>query len=614
MIRRLAVATLALAAWMAAVGVEAQQNSPRDLWPQAASAARENDYDGANKGLNDLLATEKTHGIDSFPMYAATAAGLASAAGPQNPELTNWATKAAIALDPRSPAVAFSEADRARRKNDWPGAIKLALQGFARVFGNYRTNLLSRADLLIVASAAILVTAILFAIALFIRYGRSVAHDFREMVSRRTSGGTVSVLAFALLFLPLFLWLGPMWLLLYWFVVCFGYASIGERIATVVLLVLIALLPLALDWTADRVAGVDSPVIMAAVSSSTHAYQPEALRRMQELIGLAPDQAALQVLTGNLLNFEGAEDQAENYYRRAIQLNPTYAGAQVNLGNLLFLKNEFPAAINAYEKAEKSDPNLAIAYYNHSVAASEIYKYDLQGQMLDRARRADRSFVERVTANPPPQKIVMYSPTIAEAWGVRDRIQNKPAVRALFGNYSTFDAMNSASNPLTLGAVLALLLALILWTLRRRNGFANACIKCGRTFCYRCKSARESSTYCTQCIHIYLKRDGVSIDTKRKKLEEVSDHQAAVQIRNRVFATFLPGSAQMLEGRTVTGALGIFFFALFVMIAIFTGRLAPALGPVADVAQLLVRIAAITVAVILWLTMSLPVYRRRAVP
>jgi hypothetical protein len=186
-------------------------------------------------------------------------------------------------------------------------------------------------------------------------------------------------------------------------------------------------------------------------------------------------------------------------------------------------------------------------------------------------------------------------------------------VNALFGNYSTFDPLRSALNPLTLGALTALLLAVLLWLKRRRNGFANACIKCGRTFCHRCKSARESSTYCTQCIHIYLKRDGVSLDTKRKKLEEVSDHQVAVLRRNRLFATFLPGSAQLMEGRMISGMIGFFLFALFVAIAVFVGRLAPALGPAADFAQLLVRVGAIVLALIVWLTLSLPVYRRRAV-
>ncbi|MFP5246836.1 MAG: hypothetical protein ACLGH0_09085, partial [Thermoanaerobaculia bacterium] len=255
---------------------------------------------------------------------------------------------------------------------------------------------------------------------------------------------------------------------------------------------------------------------------------------------------------------------------------------------------------------------LAIAYYNHSVASGETYKFDQQAKMLESARNVDRSFVDRATRNPPPQKIIMYNPPLDEAWRVHDEVTTRQAARAQFGNYSVFDPLRAATNPVTIGALASLLLALLLWTKRRKSGLANACIKCGRTFCHRCKSARESTTYCTQCIHIYLKRDGVSLDTKRLKLEEVADHQAGVSRRNKLFATFIPGAAQRMEGRTVSGAIGTVLFALFVAIAILVGRLAPALGPAAEVAQLIVRIGAIVIAVILWLTLSLPVYRRRS--
>jgi hypothetical protein len=312
-------------------------------------------------------------------------------------------------------------------------------------------------------------------------------------------------------------------------------------------------------------------------------------------------------------SFEGNEDQAQQFYNRAVELRPTYAGAHVNLGNLMFLNNEFQAAMTEYEKAQRADPKLALAFYNHSVASGETYKFDQQTQMLDSARKLNRAFVERVARVAPPQKVVMYSPSIDEAWAVARETAQRPAARALFGNYSTFNFVNSALNPLTIGALVSLLLGAMLWLRRRRVGLANSCIKCGRTFCPRCKSARESTTYCTQCIHIYLKRDGVSIETKRKKLEEVTGHQTAIVRRNRLFATLLPGAAQMMEGRVVTGTLGAFFFGLFVAIAILVGRLAPAIGPSADVAQLLVRIAAIVVAVILWFVLAMPVYRRRSV-
>jgi len=612
--RRLAAVAFALATLAATESVRAQ-SSPRDLWPQAAASARDGDIEAATKRTTELVTAGRTYGIKTFPLYAASAAGLAgeAEATKDGAPLAAWASATAAKLDGNSPAVVFNEADRAGRKQDWAAAVTLALHGYMRVLRDYRTNLLSRADLLMVASLALTVTAAIFGIALFIRYGRSMAHDFREMLSTRFHGGSVSVLAFALLFFPLFLWLGPIWLIFYWFAIFFPYATAAERVAAVVLLLLMAAVPVAVDATANRVADVESPVLLAAISSEQQAYQPEALRRLQELIAVVPDHPTLQLLMGNMQAFEGQDDQAGQHYRRAIELRPNYAGAHVNLGNLLFLNNEFQAAMTEYEKAQQADPTLAIAFYNHSVASGETYKFDQQAKMLEMARNAGPAFVERVTRNPPPQKIVMYNPALDEAWKITDDLSRRPAARALFGNYSIFDPVRSALNAVTIGSVAALLLAVLLWSRRRKHGLAGACIKCGRTFCHRCKSARESSTYCTQCIHIYLKRDGVSLDTKRMKLDEVTEHQTGMVRRNRLFATFLPGAAQMLEGRTTSGALGLFFFALFVAMAALVGRLAPALGPIADVAQAIVRIVAIAVAVILWLTLSLPVYRRRSV-
>ncbi|HUP60534.1 MAG TPA: hypothetical protein VNA69_08975 [Thermoanaerobaculia bacterium] len=621
---RLALAALAVAA-LTTPATRAQQSdlvlgagsgpsafAPRDIWPQAAAAARDGDLDAAEKQTNNLISTGRAYGVTTFPLYASSASGLASEFAKSKPELAAWAAKTATRLHGNSPAVIFSEADRHAASNDWGKAIPLALQGYARVFGNYRTRLLSRADLLMMIAMAIVVTAIVFALALFFRYGRSMAHDFREILSARLHGGSVSVLAFALLFLPLFLWLGPLWLVFYWMAIFFAYATVPERIGIAVLLILAAVAPVVVDAAANWIAGVESPVVTAAIASESQAYHPDALRRLQELVAVVPDNAMLHLLMGNMQTFEGLDDQAALHYRRAAELRRDYAGAHVNRGNLHFVNKEFQAAITEYEKAERADPSLAIAFYNHSVAAGETYKFDQQAQMLEKARAADRSLIERLSRK-SGDKIAMYHPPISEAWEVTRAVSKRKAARALFANYSNFDPFRSATNPITLGGLLALIAGVLTWLKRRKTGFANACIKCGRTFCPRCKSARESATYCTQCIHIYLKRDGVSLDTKRKKLEEVTDHQSAVTRRNRIFATFLPGSAQLMEGRMIRGAIGIFLFALFAGIAIFAGRLAPALGPVADVAQLIVRIASTLLAVVVWFTMSLPVYRRRSV-
>ena len=610
--RTLAVFVVLTWVCLAALQVRAEQVSPRDIWPQATAAADAGDFDTAFKKTNELTDIGGKYGIKTFPVYATSAVAFARQASTKgNKSAADWGNKAADQLDPNSSSVAFSKADAAAERKDWANALPAAVRGFAKTFSSYRTRLLGRSDFLIVLMAALAVTVIVFAVALFVRYGRSMAHDFREILGTRVRGGTVTVLAFALLFLPLFLWLGPMWLICYWLIIFFGYANLPERVTIIVLGLLVALSPVILDLSANWIAGVDGPVILSAIASEEQSYYPEAVRRLQDLVNLVPDNDTLHLLLGNLYLQEDDEQQAAVHYRRALELRDS-AGAHVNLGNLNFLNNDFAAAITEYEKAEKLDQHLAIAFYNHSVASGETYKFDAQAQQLNQAKRIDRAAIERLSSNPPTQKIVVYRPPISQAWQIASSIARRGIARALFGNYAWFDPTISARNPITLGGVLVAILAPLLYLKRRGNGFAGSCIKCGRTFCHRCKSARESTTYCTQCIHIYLKRDGVSLDTKRTKLDEVNTHSSSLTRRNKLFATFLPGSAQLLEGRTTAGLIGVYIFLFFVALALLVGRLAPVLGP-AQVPTLIVRGVAVLVALMIWFVLTLPVYRRRAV-
>jgi tetratricopeptide (TPR) repeat protein len=609
--KRLVVCSLVAWVCLGSIAARAGQASPRDIWPQATAAAQNGDIDAAVKKTSELVDAAKNLGIRAFPIYAAAAAALARQADREKDKArAEWAAKAADQLDTTSASVAFSKADRAAGAGQYGQALPAAIKGLTKTFSSYRTKILSRADLIITLISAIVITAILFAIALFVRYGRAMAHDFRELLASRFHGGSVTVLAFALLFLPLFLWLGPIWLVFYWFVIFFGYATVSERLVIVVLTVLLGTAPIVLDLVAHWIAAVDSPVVLSAIASEEQSYYPGALHRMQELIGVAPENATLQLLLGNLYLQEGNEAQANAAYRRSLELHET-AGAHVNLGNLHFMDNDFGAAITEYAKAEQLDPRLAIAFYNHSIASGELYKFLEQSAEFNQATRIDRAGIEKLSANPLGQKIVIYSPPVPAAWAVAESLaRSGGAARKLFGNYSWFDPIASAPNPITIASILTLILAPIVAMRRKRSGLAGSCIKCGRTFCHRCKSARESATYCTQCIHIYLKRDGVSLATKRAKLDEVHEHQTGIVKRNKVFGTLFPGSAQLLEGRTIRGILGGFLFALFVVLAITVGRLAPVLT--GEVAKNLVRAFGILMALAVWLTMTLPVYKRRA--
>jgi hypothetical protein len=192
--KRLLVSSMLLAgAYLGTVPLRAEQVAPRDIWPQAGAAVDSGDINLAFKKTSELTDVGKSYGIKIFPLYAESAASLARQAAKQgNQPAVDWGNKAASQLDPASPAVAFTRADAAAEQKNWGVAIPMVLRGFSNVFRNYRSRVLSRSDLLVVMMLALALTAAVLAIALFVRYGRAMGHDFREWLGKRIHGGSVS--------------------------------------------------------------------------------------------------------------------------------------------------------------------------------------------------------------------------------------------------------------------------------------------------------------------------------------------------------------------------------------------------------------------------------------
>jgi tetratricopeptide (TPR) repeat protein len=610
-----AKAALAVVLLLAAAELRAELYtlSPREIWPQATEAIRTGNMPEANAIVQELLSAGQVLDLERFPIFAKSAASLALEAQERGDgELAEWAIDTARKLDGQSPDVAFATADLARRRGDWKAYATAIAAGVVTTFSNYRSRVLATSDLMLVLCMAAAAAAVLFGLLLLYRYGSVAVHDFREMLSRRFSPPTALVLSWAALVLPLFLWLGPTWLVLYWLVLFFPYSTVRERIVVVLLLLSVAALPVLVAWSAYRISGIDSPVIQAAVAQMEKSFAPEALRRLREMHEVLPNEATIALLMGNLEVQEANERAAAQHYRRAIDMNNKLAGAHLNLGNLYFFENDSKTAKLEYEKAARIDPDMAIAYYNHSVASGESYEFAEQGRQLELAKERDRQFILSLVHRPPRQKVVMYELPLGEAWDLAERIARGGEAREIYGNHAVFDLSTAVKNPLTGGAVLALPAALVFWYLQRKKGTAAACVKCGRTFCYRCKASSESAKYCSQCIHIYLKRDGVSVQTKHDKLQEVQEYQSARMRRARILSTILPGAGQIANERTLAGFAALFLFAFFVFLAIFIGHLAPIAAPAMGM-KATVRTTAIVLAIVVWLTSAVSAYRERVV-
>ena len=56
--------------------------------------------------------------------------------------MAEWGNRIAAQLDPRSPGVAFLQADAAADGRNWTAATSAALTGYRNTFRNYRSRLL----------------------------------------------------------------------------------------------------------------------------------------------------------------------------------------------------------------------------------------------------------------------------------------------------------------------------------------------------------------------------------------------------------------------------------------------------------------------------------------
>jgi hypothetical protein len=226
----------------------------------------------------------------------------------------------------------------------------------------------------------------------------------------------------------------------------------------------------------------------------------------------------------------------------------------VNLGNLHALRQEFAVAQSLYKKAAGTDPALALAHYDSHLAHLETFNMEAADEELRAARQADDALVTRLVARASGQGASRRTPVDClyppgEMWARALRLRRPAGLRPLLG--ATF------LNPATPGALAGLLAAILVpgLMLAPRSGAAGICRRCGRAFCRRCQMVSKHAGNCSQCVHLFILRDGLAPSVRDRKMNEVVAHHRRVFLRTRILSLVLPGGGHVLGGRPILGAL-----------------------------------------------------------
>ncbi|MFL6196156.1 MAG: tetratricopeptide repeat protein [Thermoanaerobaculia bacterium] len=383
----------------------------------------QNNRQQADKAVSDILETAKGLGMTRLPDLAAGALARAvQAAQEKDFARARWALDAAERFDPGRPETAFASSRVAWLQGSYAAAAWDRLRGYPRIFNHPLERYLWLQDLAFWCLGLLLVTGGLFVAMQMLTKGTSLFQDLAELFGRKLPRLLALLLAAAALLWPLAVPYGPLWLVLYWSVLLWGYASFSERSVLILLWFLVGLSPLVIDFQRQRVAVALSPPAQAMQSLEEHRLYGSLFSDLGVLRSILPKSVAVKHLLADVHRSLGQWELARSLYRQVLEAEPDNAPALINLGAYSFLKGDFGAAIQTFQKAAEVDPRNAAAQYNLSQAYSESYMFEEQNAALHRAREIDLNRVNQWIAN-SSERVVTLPGGLARIPEIRGQLQ-----------------------------------------------------------------------------------------------------------------------------------------------------------------------------------------------
>ncbi len=529
------------------------------------NALLEDDDAAATRSLTRLRRAAQAVGVRYLSDFSRTAVAEGRKAQRQGQiARAARAYDAAIALDDTSYDAVASKIGFLVRERQFGQVLSLMPQAAAALFQTREARFALISSLALWASIAFSAAALAAVLILLVRCWPRRAHDLGELAERRLGAGAALPFTLIILGLPLAAGLGPLWLVLWWAVLVFPYASGRERATVGCGLIVLALGPTLLAGIGRENIIRRSPLYVAAVDLDEQREDGAAEDGLRQASSVFAEDPDVWFLLGMYAQRAGDAQRAIAAYDRAVAADPKDYRAYINRGNVRFEEGDYAEASRDYSAAVERDPRAAEALYNLSVARGESYDFQGQERAIADARAISESSVDEWSSRLTLSRVVPAAYSVARA---RQRIESWNAQsksRRLPGHLPERGWLAAVRSPATIGPLAALALALIAAWWRSRRGVAEECVRCGRPFCAWCKRPGDPQLFCTPCVRMEIRREEPGIEAHVEQAREMRRRIASRDRACRVLSAVLPGAHAYFSERPLKGLAMLFgfFFAL----------------------------------------------------
>ena len=506
--------------------------------------------------INELIRQKNRNGIPKITEFALSAIRFGQVRMAQNKvDDALKLFRAASILDPSLSLAYYSEA-RSLVAQSWsnvPGAIRVSIRGMFAPLSTWNGKLYLYVKYGFILSAVLIVLGVAFGLILLTKYYRLFRHDLGERFTSLTSPA-INLLALLILFLPVLFFAGPIWLAPFWMMLFWKYGRVSEKIfGAVFLAVFVLAYPLYRYVVEVSKASLD-PSIAPYVQVFSEGPTPRTLDNFQQYTVDHPEDSDGTILLAHLYRARQNLTQAIRTLQKHILDHPNDARSFNNLAHVYFVQGEIDIALRMVQKASDLDSSNAVYPYNLSILQRAKFNFSDAEELLSGARRLNAPLIRKFEESPYATMI----DSIPDEEMLWVKIQKKSG-----------EVVDHLINPFSGFSLLLLVLSLSTLSGNKKKEHARECIKCGRPFCKKCQPAVKEFRFCTQCMHIFVKKDGVSPASRRDKLHEIEDYSHRQEIFLRIGSLLLPGFASMYKNRILFGMFLLLFWFVFLVLLLY---------------------------------------------
>lgn len=463
----------------------------------------------------------------------------------------------AEALDPGRPQVRLLRANVLWKSGAGPVAsAREAARGLYAALRGLMVDPARLQPLLLVALVSFLCTSVFFSVLMVVRYHVPLRHEVEEWMHGAGKSAMAVPAGWAVLFLPLLTWVAAGWVFFYWIVVTYRFMKRTEKLLAMVLLLGVAGATPLYRLCIDLYGKTADPRIRTTYAAARGEYDPELIVRLRDLVDADPDDRTYRFLLAGLYKDGRFFEEAFEEYRRVLTLDPSTWQAYVNIGNLYLHLGQYGEAIAQYRRALDIRPDAVVALMNTYHAQTESFRLNEAAETLELARRLDAAKVAEVLSmargrSGPAVRDATLDMSAVWQKMIQTQRSGESKTDGRNGNEAVRSSAAGSAGPVALFACLTLVGA-VMTTIRGRTP-ARRCHRCGRPYCVRCKSSKEAPEYCSHCVHLFVFGEGLSSETRARKMYEIERFHGHVRTVARVASAVFPGAGDVWVGNPLRG-------------------------------------------------------------